>query len=248
MIKSLDNEKVKKLAKLSKKKYRDLTGEYIIEGYHLVEEAYKAGIVEEIYLLEGVECPFKVPLNVVSEEVMKKITTMDTPSEMVGLCRKREFKDFTDNQTLIHKVLLLDEIQNPGNLGTIIRSSVAFGIDMIILSENTVDLYNPKVLRATQGVYCHIPIVSLNAKEAIQYFRKNHYIIYGTNVVDGVDARTLEEKDKKKFCLIMGNEGNGIRPEIQELCDKNLYIPMKKEVESLNVGVACSILLYELER
>ena len=119
---------------------------------------------------------------------------------------------------------------------------------MIILSENTVDLYNPKVLRATQGMYCHIPIISLNAKDAIDFFRKNEFTIYGTNVVDGVDARSLSAEERNKFCLIMGNEGNGIRKEIQELCDKNLYIPMKEEVESLNVGVACSILLYELGR
>ncbi len=143
---------------------------------------------------------------------------------------------------------MLDEIQDPGNLGTIIRSSVAFGIDMIILSENTVDLYNPKVLRATQGMYCHIPIVSVDASKAITFLKNNQYHIYGTNVNNGVDARTLNKDDKEKFCLIVGNEGNGVSKEIQAMCDKNLYIPMKKEVESLNVGVACSILLYELER
>ena len=248
VIKSLENAKVKELVKLRRKKFRDLTGNYFVEGYHLVEEAYKAGVVLEVFLLEGVECPFDVTKNCISLDVMKKISTLDTPCDMIALCRKKQYQEIQNSSRLIHKVILLDEIQDPGNLGTIIRSSVAFGIDMIILSENTVDLYNPKVLRATQGMYCHIPIVSLNAKDALQYFKQKHYAIYGTNVVNGVDARSLTEEEKKKFCLIMGNEGNGIRPEIEELCDKNLYIPMKEEAESLNVGVACSILIYELGR
>jgi len=248
VLTSLENEKVKDLIKLQRKKYRDLTGTYVVEGYHLVEEAYKKGILLEVYLTEETEFPYEVSKTLVSSEVMKKISTMDTPSGIVGLCRKIGYSDIKNQMTLLNKVLLLDEIQDPGNLGTIIRSSVAFGIDMIILSENTVDLYNPKVLRATQGMYSHIPIISLNASEAIKYFKNNHFSIYGTNVVDGVDARSLSSEEKNKFCLIMGNEGNGIRKEIQELCDKNLYIPMKEEVESLNVGVACSILLYELEK
>ena len=248
VITSLENDKVKSLIKLQRKKYRDLTGTYIVEGYHLIEEAYKVGVVLELFLLDGENIPFDVPTTFVSAEVMKKISTMDTPSSMIALCRKLQNSDITSNQMLLNKILLLDEIQDPGNLGTIIRSSVAFGIDMIILSENTVDLYNPKVLRATQGMYCHIPILSLNAKESILYFKNNHYKIYGTNVVNGVDASTLTKDDKQRFCLIMGNEGQGVRKEIQELCDRNLYIPMRKEVESLNVGVACSILLYELRR
>ena len=248
ILTSLENEKIKDLVKLQKKKYRDLKGTYVVEGEHLVEEAYKKGILLEVYLTEENDISFDVPKTYVSSDIMKKISTMDTPSEIIGLCRKIGYSDIKNQMTLLNKVLLLDEIQDPGNLGTIIRSSVAFGIDMIILSENTVDLYNPKVLRATQGMYCHIPIISLNAKDAIDYFRKNDFTIYGTNVVDGVDARTLSHEEKNKFCLIMGNEGNGIRRDIQELCDKNLYIPMREEVESLNVGVACSILLYELGR
>ena len=238
MISSVENEKVKNLVKLKKKKYRDITETYIVEGYHLVEEAYKAGVVDEIFLLK-IE---------VSLDVMSRISSMDTPCEIVALCHKKQFQDIKENDTLIHKVLLLDEIQDPGNLGTIIRSSVAFGIDMIILSENTVDLYNPKVLRATQGMYCHIPILSLNAVETLNAFKKKHYQIFGTNVENGVDVRELKEEDKRKFCLVVGNEGKGVRPEIQEMCDANLYIAMKEDVESLNVGVACSILLYELGR
>ena len=244
VITSLENETVKNLVRLQRKKVRDLTGTYIIEGEHLIEEAYKVGAVIEVFLQEGEENPFSdIPTTFVSLDVMKKISTMDTPSSIVALCKKEEVFEITGN-----KILLLDEVQDPGNLGTIIRSAVAFSMDAILLSENTVDLYNPKVLRATQGMYCHIPILSKNAKEAISYLKEKGFSIYGTNVVDGVDVRSLRLEDKKKFCLIMGNEGKGVRREIQEMCDQNLYIPMNSQVESLNVGVACSILLYELGR
>lgn len=248
VIKSLENEKIKNILKLQKKKYRDITKNYLVEGEHLIEEAYKAGVVQEVFLLEDETLSWDVPCTYVSHEVMKKMSILDTPSTVIAVCRKKEFSEFKNEKVTLNKILLLDEIQDPGNLGTIIRSSVAFGVDMIVLSENTVDLYNPKVLRATQGMYCHIPIISLQAKDAIDYFKKNQYVIYGTSVNNGVDVKTLAPDQKEKFCLIMGNEGNGIRKQIQELCDANLYIPMKEEVESLNVGIACSILLYELGR
>ena len=246
VITSLENDRIKNLVKLQKKKYRDETNTYLVEGYHLVEEAYKANFVIEIFALEGNNISFDVPITFISNDVMKKISTIDTPPHIVDLCKKGQYEMVADAYLI--KLLLLAEIQDPGNLGTIIRSSVAFGIDMIILSENTVDLYNPKVLRATQGMYCHIPIVSVDASKAITFLKNNQYHIYGTNVNNGVDARTLSKEEKEKFCLIVGNEGNGVSKEIQAMCDKNLYIPMRKEVESLNVGVACSILLYELER
>ena len=241
IITSLENEKIKNIRKLQKKKYRDLTNTYLIEGEHLIEEAYKEGMVLEVFSTEE-EKKWDVLTTTVSLEVMKKISMMDTPSTQIALCRKKEDKIEGT------KLLLLDEIQDPGNLGTIIRSAVAFGIDTIILSENTVDLYNPKVLRATQGMYCHINMVEEEALKTLKWLKEKSYKIYSTNVINGVDARTLKKEEKEKFCLIVGNEGQGVKKEIQELSDKNLYIPMNQKVESLNVGVACSILLYELGR
>lgn len=240
MISSLDNEKVKKLVKLQMKKYRDLYKEYVIEGEHLIGEALKAGCVLEVFVVEGYEYNVDSPVTEVSRSVMKKISTMDNPSNVIALCRKNI------NKSIGKKILLLDEIQDPGNLGTIIRSSVAFNIDTIILSENTVDLYNPKVLRGTQGMYNFINIFSMDSKSAIEDIKSRGIKVYGTNVVNGVDVRSLSDEEKNSFCLIVGNEGNGVREEIQMMCDSNLYIKMNDNVESLNVGVACSILLYEL--
>ena len=242
LITSLENVKIKELVKLQKKKYRDITNKYIIEGMHLVSEAYKKGVIEELIIKENEKVPFNLPYINVTEEVMKKISTTDTPPSIMALCKK------TNNNKIIgNKLLLLDEIQDPGNLGTIIRSAVAFNVDTIILSENTVDLYNPKVLRSTQGMYNHINIISMKAEDAIKNIKNSNIIVYGTNVEKGLDVRTLDNKDKEKYCLIMGNEGNGVRKEIQEMCDKNLYIKMNKNAESLNVAIASSILLYELD-
>ncbi len=241
VITSLENNKIKELVKLQNKKYRDLTNTFIVETPHLVQEAYKSNIVKEVFLLEGESINLDVPITYVSQEVMKKITTMDTPSNIIALCEK-----ISSNEIIGNKILLLDNIQDPGNLGTIIRSSVAFNIDTIVLSLDTVDLYNPKVLRSTQGMFSHINIVTMDLKEAISELKKRNIVIYSTNVVAGEDVRDISNKES--YALVMGNEGNGVREDIQDLCDKNLYIKMNSNAESLNVAVACSILLYELGR
>ena len=243
VITSLENDRVKKYTKLQKRKYRDEFNQYIVEGMHLVLEAFKSGVIEEVILLEDEVVALPVPYVYVSSEVMSKISTMDTPSTIMALCNKK-----SNNEILGDKILILDELQDPGNLGTIIRSAAAFNVDTIILSENTVDLYNPKVLRATQGMFNHINIISMLAIDAINKIKDRNIPVYGTNVEYGCDVRKLDENSKSRYALIMGNEGNGVRKEIADMCDKNLYIDMNSNVESLNVAIATSILLYELGR
>ena len=242
VITSLDNDNVKKWKKLCKKKYRDEFGIYLVEGEHLVEEAYKSGVLDKVIVLEGEDYSYD-NIVYVSYEVMKAISSLDTPNKIMGVCKKKE------NIEIVGKrFLLLDGIQDPGNLGTIVRSAVAFNIDTIILSDDTVDLYNPKVLRSTQGMIFHTNIFSYDIVAFINILKSMGITVYGTDVNNGIDARELSSLDKTSFALVMGNEGNGVRKEIKELCDKNLYINMNENVESLNVGVATSILLYELGR
>lgn len=242
IITSLENEKVKNLVKLQQKKYRDLTNTFLVEGEHLVEEAYKNNCIIEIIALEEVNYS-NVNTILVSYEVMKKISMMETPPKIMALCRKME-----SNEIVGEKIVLLDGIQDPGNLGTIIRSSLAFNVSCIVLSKSCVDLYNPKVLRATQGMVFHTPIVIRDTLNVIEEMHEKDINVYGTSVVNGFIPKTLSEEEKSNFCLVMGNEGNGLSEDILKICDKNLYIPMNSKVESLNVGVACSILLYELGR
>ena len=240
IITSLENQKVKDVVKLKNKKYRDFTNTFVVETEHLVEEAKKAGIIKDLFLVED-EFVDNNDTYFVTNEVMKKMSSMESPSNALAVCYKSDSKDIVGD-----KILLLDGVQDPGNLGTIIRSSVAFGVTTIVLSLDTVDLYNPKVIRATEGMFCHINIITMDLEKAINMIKSKGIKVYGTNVVDGVDVSTII--DKNKYALIVGNEGNGVKQNIQDLCDLNLYIPMKEDVESLNVGVACSILLYELEK
>ena len=242
IITSLDNDNVKKWKKLCKKKYRDEFGIYLVEGEHLVEEAYKSGVLDKVIVLDG-ESYLYDNIIYVSYEVMKAISSLDTPNRIMGVCKKKESSELVGK-----KYLLLDGVQDPGNLGTIVRSAVAFNIDTIVLSDDTVDLYNPKVLRSTQGMIFHTNIIECDLVDVINELHSKNITVYGTDVNNGIDARELSDLDKTSFALVMGNEGNGVRKEIKELCDKNLYINMNENVESLNVGVATSILLYELGR
>ena len=242
IITSLDNDNVKKWKKLCKKKYRDEFGIYLVEGEHLVEEAYKSGVLDKVIVLDGESYSYD-NIIYVSYEVMKAISSLDTPNRIMGVCKKKESSELVGK-----KYLLLDGVQDPGNLGTIVRSAVAFNIDTIVLSDDTVDLYNPKVLRSTQGMIFHTNIIECDLVDVISKLNDKNITVYGTDVNNGIDARELSSLDKTSFALVMGNEGNGVRKEIKELCDKNLYINMNENVESLNVGVATSILLYELGR
>jgi len=139
---------------------------------------------------------------------------------------------------------MLDDIQDPGNLGAIIRSAVAFNIDTIILSNNTVDLYNSKVIRSTQGMMFKLNIIRTDLKEMIKELKEKNYHILATNVTNGKNIKELEKTEK--LCIIMGNEGNGVSQELLNMSDEYIYIKMNEECESLNVAVATSIILYEL--
>ena len=158
----------------------------------------------------------------------------------MGICKKIESKPIEK------KVLMLDDVQDPGNLGTIIRSCVAFNIDTIILSECSVDIYNSKVLRATQGMIFNINIIEENLLKVIEDLKEKDYKIYATKVNGGKSLKNVEKSEK--FAIIMGNEGNGVSKEILDVCDEYIYIDMNTSCESLNVGVATSIILYELDK
>lgn len=244
LITSLDNERVKKYRKLREKKYRDRLNLFLVEGWHLVLEAYRAGLVEEVILTEEVACELDVPKIYVTQEIIKKITELDTPVPILALCHKVE----NDPQKIGQRILMLDGIQDPGNLGTILRSAKAFHVDTVILGTKTVDLYNAKVLRANQGMLFHLHVIEGDLVELIPKIKKQGIPIYGTKVESGEDVRKLETSAKTQYALVMGNEGNGVTEEVLSLCDHYLYIQMDSEVESLNVAVATSILLYELDR
>ncbi len=240
VITSLDNKRIKNASKLLNKKYRDEESKFLIEGEHLVEEAYKAGILLEVFMCEDMDMKLDVPTTYVTYDVIKKLSNTVNPQRIVGVAKKLEEKE------LGNKILVLDDIQDPGNLGTIIRSSLAFGIDSIVLSPNTVDMYNDKVLRSSEGMIFHINIVRRDLFELIDKLKEDNYEILGTSVSVGMYVDKVELNNK--YALIMGNEGNGVHEELLDMCDNYLYIPMNNKVESLNVAVATSIILYEFNK
>lgn len=243
LITSLDNDRIKGYIKLKERKYRKKTNTFIVEGLHSVLEAYKTGSIIELILEKDEVLPFDLPCVYVTNEIINKISSLETPSNIMALCKINN-----DNVELGNKILLLDNVQDPGNLGTIIRSAVAFNVDSIVLSPDCVDVYNPKVLRSTQGMIFHIPIIVRDLFETIDTIKKEEIPVYGTRVEFGEDVSSLKEKDKVKYALVMGNEGNGVKRELLEKCDKNLFIDISEKVESLNVSVAASILMYELNK
>lgn len=243
LITSLDNDKIKNYIKLKDRKYRKKTKTFIVEGLHLVLEAYKNNNIIEVILEENEVLPLDANFVYVTNEIINKISSLETPSKIMALCKMKE-----ENEILGNKILMLDNIQDPGNLGTIIRSAIAFNVDTIVLSLDTVDLYNPKVLRSTQGMLFHLNIIIKDLSIVIDKLRQEEIPIYGTRVEYGEDVSSLKDKDKSKYALIMGNEGNGVSSKILDKCDKYLYIETNDSVESLNVAVATSIILYELNK
>ena len=238
---SIDNNKIKDLKKLHNKKHRDKVDMFLVEGKHLVLEAYKKGCLKELILEKDEIFPLDVETIYVTNNIINYISDVESPQNVMGLCIKKRV-----DENLGNRILMLDNIQDPGNLGTIIRSAVAFNIDTIILSNDTVDLYNSKVVRASQGMIFHINIISGDLLEIIPKLKDEHYKIMGTRVTYGKSLKKIEKSEK--FVIIMGNEGNGLSEVVSELSDDFIYIDINTVCESLNVGVAASIILYELDK
>jgi len=236
LITSLNNERVKELVKLKDKKYRDNNNIFFVEGYDLVIEAYKNNLIKELYVLDGVDCELDMPITYVSYDVMNKISDMESISEYYAVCYKKEEHDIGN------RIIMLDGVQDPGNLGTIIRSAVAFNFDTVVLSRECVDLYNPKVIRSTKGMLFNVNIIQRELDEFIK--KIDGYTIYGTDVVNGDNIKDIEISSK--IGLVIGNEGRGISDKIKKLCNRFIYIDMNSMCESLNASVAASILMYEV--
>ena len=239
VITSLDNKRIKNISKLLVKKYRDEENKFLVEGEHLVEEAYKAGVLLEVVQTDDYTGNFSVDTTYVTYDVIKKLSNTQNPQRVIGVCKK------IDEKEIGNKIVILEDLQDPGNLGTIIRSSVAFNVDTIVVSNNTVDIYNDKVLRSSEGMLFHINIVKKNIDTFIDDLHEDGYVVYGTKVDGGTSLKEVTKNEK--IAIVMGNEGAGVKDTTLDKCDSYLYIPMNSNCESLNVGVATSIILYELQ-
>ena len=241
-ITSISNDVVKFAAALDQKKFRDETGLFLLEGKKPIEEAIKAGIeIEKVFSLEEEIFEAKEKF-LVTEAILKKISTTHSAPEIIAVAKKKEY-DFT--QLNGKTVLILENIKDPGNLGTIIRTASALGVHLIVLCGDCVDLYNPKVIRSATGNLFQIPIVHNDDFEQIRHQFRNHKFI-GT-ILD--PAKSPIDLNKVNFnmpvVIMFGSEAEGLSSKAMEYVHEFIKIPLQNEVESLNIAVSAGIILHK---
>lgn len=242
-ITSVANEYIKGLAKLHDKKYRDEKREFLIEGYHLIEEAI-GKVLKTVLIVDEKDEVLGVENILVTNDIINKLAFTKTPQNIIGVCN---YFDESDIELFSgKKCLLLDNVSDPGNLGTLVRSSLGFNIDTVFLSENSVDIYNDKFIRSTQGAIFKLKLIKKDLKIVINKLKEKGFYIVGTSLKNAEPLESI--KTINKYALILGNEANGVSKEILDLTNKNVYIVTNKDLESLNVGVAGGIILYYLDK
>lgn len=244
-ITSVNNELVKETVKLQEKKYRDKTERFLLEGYKAIEGAVLSNIeIEKIFLLK--EKSFNFDENKIihtTEQVLKKISTTNTAPEIIaiGKQKKYELKDLKNAK----KVALFENINDLGNLGTILRTSAATGLDAIILFGDTVDIYNPKCVRASVGNLWKTPVYNIKDINILNEYFKDFDRI--ATLPDSKDTINLKDyKTKEKTLVMFGAESSGLTEELKNLATTKLTIEMKNNVESLNLSISAGIVLYKL--
>ncbi|KIL43789.1 TrmH family RNA methyltransferase [Jeotgalibacillus soli] len=247
-LQSTQNVQVKQWKKLSTKKGRDQSGLFLVEGFHLVEEALRTlFIVEEVIIQEGVDIPHsfqtdEVDITMVTREIVDIIAETEYSQGIFAVC-KQENKEITTAG--FERVLIIDSVQDPGNIGTMIRTADAVGMDAVVLGKGSADPYNAKVLRSAQGSHFHLPIIKAAIQEVLTELKERDIPVYGTALEGGKPFKDVPSGGS--FALIMGNEGAGVQDEWLKQSDQNLYIPIYGKSESLNVAVATGVLLYHLK-
>lgn len=245
MITSLQNHQVKAWKKLHQRKYRQQTRMFIIEGNHLVEEAITSDWqIEHIIVREDIEPSSSFTNNHViwvSRDVFNHLSQTKTPQGIMAVVRMKEFSVIQGNQ-----LLAIDAIQDPGNLGTIIRTADAAGYDGIILGKGTVDVFNDKVIRATQGSLFHIPFIQGRLQDYLKKLKREKFTIIASALRHAKHYQEI--KNVNKFALLLGNEGSGVKKELIQLAHECVQIPIYGRAESLNVSVAAGILMYAFKK
>ncbi|MDE3743653.1 TrmH family RNA methyltransferase [Maribacter polysaccharolyticus] len=233
---------IKFIKSLQQKKYRNQHRMFVVEGIKTVQELLDSSFEpHKVYAIaEGTITTDQIDIELISEPDLLRMSSLKNPNKVLGVFKFPEIKTIKDQGW----ILALDDVRDPGNLGTIIRLCDWFGIKQLVCSENTVDCYNPKVLQATMGSITRVDIVYT---DLIQFIKASSLPVYGT-FMDGADVHT--EKMPEKGILVMGNEANGISKAIENLVDQKISIPQfgSRETESLNVATATAIFLNEIRR
>ena len=256
VITSKDNEIIKNIRKLKEKKYRDSSNEFIIEGVKLIEEAIEENVkIKKIVVCE--ECLedkcldqkllykiAKYDCMYVSSKVFGLLTDVVNPQGMLAVIEKQSSEDKINYNDDI--IIVLDGIQDPGNLGTILRTVDSAGLSQIILSKTSVDAYNPKVVRSTMGAIFRVKIIEAeNLVETLKNIKKHKFKVVATSLAG---SESIYKMDYDKKVIVIGNEAKGVSKEILIVSDAKIKIPMLGKTESLNASVATGIIIYEYVR
>ena len=256
IITSKDNEIIKNVRKLKEKKYRDLNNEYIVEGVKMIREAIleeakiklivvceenaNSGAIDKklLYEIAKYECIY------VSKKVFDLISDVQTPQGMLAVIEKENSEDKIDFTEDV--IVVLDGIQDPGNLGTILRTIDSCGLKQVIVSKETADSYNPKVVRSTMGAIFRVKVIeSNNLLDTLKNMKKHKYKIMATSLETD---NSIYDVDYNKKVIVIGNEAHGVEKEILDCADEKIKIPMLGKTESLNASVATAVILYEYVR
>ncbi len=252
-ITSKDNEQIKFLRKLKQKKHREKYGRFFVENATMIADAARAGCVcEKLFLTNEFQNKHEELMRVLEKHVVesrqflmidavnRSFSNLETPSGIAAVYAQQEQElDFAES------IVYLNGITDPGNVGTIIRSAVAFGFFNIVVDEGCADVTNPKTLHAAKDAFFKVRICFDKKREALNTLKKEMPIIV-TEMQGISDIQTI--KKRKKLCLVLGNEAHGVDADIQKLADASVAIPMSGKIESLNVASAAAILLYELSK
>lgn len=253
-IESKDNSLYKDTKKLKERRGRNKSSKYIIEGFRLVEEAFKANLpIEYIFISNEEEKRIdkylgkyineKTKIFGLSDNLLKELCSTEKPQGVIAVVQMKKVDMALEGSFY----LLCDKVQDPGNLGTIIRTAHAAGVDGIILTKGTVDVYNDKTIRSTMGSLFHVPIINDDDELSITKSLVDKGFSLLATSLEG-DKDFFKEDLTGKIVISVGNEGNGVSEEVYKLADKKVKVPMPGGAESLNVAIATSVILYEKVR
>ena len=255
-ITSKDNEIIKNIRKLREKKYRDLNNEFIVEGIKMIKEAINENaVIKRIVVCEdnvnngGLDKKLlyeiaKYDCIYVNQKIFSLISDVQNPQGILAVIKKQNSEENIDYKQDI--IVVLDGIQDPGNLGTILRTIDSVGLNQVIVSNKTADSYNPKVVRSTMGAIYRVKVIeSNNLVDTLKNMKKHKFKIIATSLET---EKSIYNIDYNKKIIVIGNEANGVSKEILDLSDEKAKIPMLGKTESLNASVATGIILYEYVR
>ena len=263
VITSKDNSIIKHIKKLKEKKYRDENNEYIIEGIKLIKEAIQEKAkIKQIIICEDCEKNLEIDKELIYEiakenciyvtkKIFESITDVTNPQGILAIIEKNNIEVQINNniQEINSKediIVALDGVQDPGNLGTILRTVDSIGLTQILVSKDTADSYNPKVVRSTMGAIFRIKIIECeNLENTLKMLKEKKFSILATSLQT---KNSIYDVDYNKTVVVIGNESKGVTENIQKIADKKVKIPMLGKTESLNASVATGIVLYEYVR